>query len=109
MSVVLPETALYLPVKLILEALGFTVKGELCGCDVVAGRAGEPPLMVIAEPKLSFALELVLQAVDRLRAADQVYFAVVASRRGRDQDRRMHRLTPADRSVAMRSAWVVPS
>ncbi|WP_294392057.1 DUF2161 family putative PD-(D/E)XK-type phosphodiesterase [uncultured Sphingomonas sp.] len=88
----LAETALYGPVKSFLEAQGFAVKGEVCGCDVVAVRPGEPPVLVIAELKLSFTLELALQAVDRLRAADQVYLAVVASRRGRDQDKRVHRL-----------------
>ena len=30
------ETALYLPVKRFLENLGFTAKGEIGGCDVVA-------------------------------------------------------------------------
>lgn len=89
---VISETALYAPVKRFLEGHGFAVKGEVCGCDVVAVRDGEAPLLVIAELKLSFTLELVLQAVDRLRCADQVYLAVVASRRGRDQDGRVHRL-----------------
>ena len=88
----LSETALYEPVKRFLEEQGFEAKGEVCGCDVVAVRPGEPPLVVIAELKLSFTLELVLQAVDRLRSADQVYLAVVSSRRGRDQDRRVHGL-----------------
>lgn len=88
----LRETALYPAVKAFLEGQGFEVKGEICGCDVVAVRDSEPPLIVIAELKLSFTLELVLQAVDRLRAADQVYLAVTASRRGRDQDGRVHRL-----------------
>lgn len=88
----LAETALYGPVKRFLESLGFAVKGEVCGCDVVAVRAGEAPLVVIAELKLTFNLELLLQAVDRLRAADEVYLAVVASRRGRDRDARAHRL-----------------
>ncbi|MEG3085998.1 DUF2161 family putative PD-(D/E)XK-type phosphodiesterase [Sphingomonas sp. PB4P5] len=86
------ETSLYPPVKAFLEAQGFAVKGEICGCDIVARRGAEPPLVVIAELKLTFTLELVLQAVDRLRAADQVYLAVTASRRGRDQDKRVHRL-----------------
>lgn len=86
------ETALYPPVKAFLEANGFEVKGEVCGCDAVAVRAGEPPLLVVAELKLSFTLELVLQAVDRMRGADEVYLAVVASRSGRDQDRRVQRL-----------------
>ena len=41
------ETALYVPVKRFLEGLGFDVKGEICGCDLVALRADEPPLVVI--------------------------------------------------------------
>ena len=28
------ETALYAPVKRFLEAQGFSVKGEVCGCDL---------------------------------------------------------------------------
>ncbi|WP_211275837.1 DUF2161 family putative PD-(D/E)XK-type phosphodiesterase [Sphingomonas mucosissima] len=46
----------------------------------------------MAELKLSFTLELVLQAVDRLRCADLVYLAIVASRNGRDRDARVLRL-----------------
>ena len=38
-----PETTLYAPVKRYLERLGFTVKGEVCGCDLVALRGEEPP------------------------------------------------------------------
>ena len=87
-----PETSLYATVKAFLEAQGFRAKGEVCGCDIVAVRDGEPPLLVIAELKLAFTLELLLQAVDRLRAADEVWLAVRATRRGRDQDRRAHRL-----------------
>jgi hypothetical protein len=33
-----PETSLYRPVKRHLERLGYTVKGEVCGCDLVAIR-----------------------------------------------------------------------
>ncbi len=86
------ETALYPPVKRFLAARGFDVKGEVCGADLVATRLGEPPILVIAELKLSFTLELVLQAVDRLRAADAVWLAVQGSRRGRDRDGRVLRL-----------------
>jgi hypothetical protein len=86
------ETSLYQPVKAYLEARGFEVKGEIHGCDIVALRPGEPPLVVIAELKLSFTLELVLQAVDRLRVADEVWLAVIGTRRGRDQDPRVQRL-----------------
>lgn len=80
------ETTLYLPVKRFLERLGFEVKGEVCGCDVVALDQGVPTAVVIAELKLAFTLELVLQAVDRLPACDEVWLAVRASRRGRGRE-----------------------
>jgi hypothetical protein len=86
------ETSLYETVKTFLVRQGFAVKGEVCGCDIVAVRAGEPDMLVVTELKLAFSLELVLQGVERLRAADEVWLAVAASRRGRDQDRRAHRL-----------------
>ena len=76
----MPETALYGPVKRYLEALGFTVKGEVCGCDLVALRGDEPPMVVIGELKLAFSLDLVLQAVDRTAACDEVWLAVECSR-----------------------------
>ena len=88
----LVETALYPPLKAFLEAQEFSVKGEICSCDIVAVRGDEPPLLVIVEMKLSFTLELLLQAIDRMAAADAVWLAVIASRRGRDADRRVHRL-----------------
>ena len=59
------ETTLYQPVKGFLEAAGYTVKGEVGGCDLVGLSDGEPPLVVVCELKLSFNLELILQAVDR--------------------------------------------
>jgi hypothetical protein len=86
------ETSLYAPVKAYLTRHGFDVKGEVCGCDIVGLADGEPPVVVVTELKLSFSLELLLQASDRMRAADRVYVAVPATRRGRDQDRRVHRL-----------------
>ena len=46
------EAALYGPVKRFLEALGYEVKGEVRGCDLVARRGDEPP--VIVELKLRF-------------------------------------------------------
>ena len=86
------ETALYAPIKGFLECHGFEVKGEICGCDIVGLAPGEPPLVVVTELKLSFSLELLLQAVERTRSSDIVYVAVPATRRGRDRDRRVHRL-----------------
>lgn len=70
------ETDLYLPVKSFLEAQGFTVKGEVGRCDVVAVRGTEPP--VIVELKQSFSLKLLLQGIDRQAMSDAVYLAIPA-------------------------------
>lgn len=80
------ETALYLPVKRFLEELGFTVKGEIGGCDLVGLSAGDPPVVVIGELKLAFNLELILQAVDRASAADEVWIAAKMSIRGKGRE-----------------------
>jgi hypothetical protein len=88
------ETDLYAPVKRYLERLGFEVKGEVCGCDIVALKDGAPVAVVIAELKLTFTLDLVLQAVDRMALADEVWLAVSASKRGkgREGDKRVRKL-----------------
>ena len=80
------ETALYLPVKRFLEELGFTVKGEIGGCDLVGLSAGDPPVVVIGELKLAFNLELILQAVDRAPAGDEVWIAAKMSIRGKGRE-----------------------
>src|ERR1700748_738743 len=80
------ETALYLPVKRFLEKLGFTVKGEIGGCDLVALSDGEPPGGVIGGLELTFTLELILQAVDRAAAADEVWLAAKLSARGKGRE-----------------------
>jgi hypothetical protein len=88
------ETALYLPVKRFLEKLGFTVKGEIGGCDLVALSSDDPPIVVIGELKLAFNLELVLQAVDRAAASDEVWLAakMSANGKGRESDARYRNL-----------------
>ena len=80
------ETALYLPVKRFLEKLGFTVKGEIGGCDLVALSKDDPPIVVIGELKLAFNLELILQAVDRAAASDEVWLAARMSARGKGRE-----------------------
>lgn len=80
------ETDLYLPVKHYLESLGLIVKGEVKGCDLVGLSDGKPELVVIGELKRAFTLELVLQAVDRTAAADEIWLAVAASKRGRGRE-----------------------
>jgi hypothetical protein len=86
------ETALYPPVKRFLERLGFAVKGEIHGCDVVAIKGGAAPVVVICELKQRFNLELVLQGVDRTAACDEVWLAVRSATRGREHDPRVRKL-----------------
>jgi hypothetical protein len=73
------ETNLYLPVKRFLEAQGYTVKGEIKECDVVALRGDEPP--VIVELKKAFSLQLLLQGIDRQSVTDAVYLAIAPPKR----------------------------
>ncbi len=84
------ETSLYLPVKTFLETAGYTVKGEIGGCDLVGLSDDDPSVVVVCELKLSFNLELILQAVDRASVADEVWIAarVSAKGRGREADKR---------------------
>lgn len=68
------ETALYPPVKALLERQGYVVKGEVGAADVVAVRGDDPPIIV--ELKLRFSLGLFHQAIARLSVTDTVYVAV---------------------------------
>jgi len=67
------ESDLYAPIKQFLEGQGYEVKGEIGPCDIVAVRGDEEP--VIVELKEQLNLALLLQAVDRLNASEQVYIA----------------------------------
>jgi hypothetical protein len=62
------------------------VKGEIGGCDLLAISGDEAPVVVIGELKLSFNLELVLQAVDRASACDEVWLAARISARGKGRE-----------------------
>jgi hypothetical protein len=84
-----PEVALYAPVKALLEAQGYEVKGEVLACDVVGVRGDEPP--VIVELKRSFSLALVFQGVDRLALTETVYLAVGAWPKRQAEVRRLCR------------------
>ncbi|WP_062015503.1 DUF2161 domain-containing phosphodiesterase [Aureimonas sp. AU4] len=81
-----PETELYTPVKGFLEELGFAVKGEIGGCDLLGVREGDPPVLVVCELKQSFNLELVLQGVDRAAASDEIWLAARLSARGKGRE-----------------------
>ena len=80
------ETELYPPIKAFLETQGYAVKGEVDGCDVVAVRGDEPP--VIVEMKAVFSLALVFQGIARQSVSDDVYLAVppFQGRTGRRND-----------------------
>ncbi|MCR9135101.1 MAG: DUF2161 family putative PD-(D/E)XK-type phosphodiesterase [Alphaproteobacteria bacterium] len=68
------ETDLYAPVKRMLEAQGYEVKGEIGAADIVAVRDNEDPLVV--ELKTGFSLSLFHQAIERQALSDTVYVAV---------------------------------
>jgi hypothetical protein len=68
------EAALYPLVKAFLEWQGYVVRSEVRGCDLVARRGDEAP--VIVELKLRFTLPLLLQGIDRLALSPLVYLAV---------------------------------
>ena len=88
------ETDLYLPLKAFMEAAGYSVKGEVNGCDLVGVTETDPPVVVVCEMKLAFNLELVMQAVQRAAFCDEVWLAARASRtgRGREADARFRNL-----------------
>src|SRR5207245_11314801 len=60
--------------------------GEVGGCDLVGLSAANPPIVVIGELKLVFNLELILQAVDRAGACDEVWLAAKMSSRGKGRE-----------------------
>lgn len=72
------ENMLYPPVKAYFRELGYTVRGEVNGCDLVAMRDDQ---LIIVELKRTFNLDLVFQAMARQRLTDLVYVAVEAPRR----------------------------
>lgn len=71
------ETELYPPIKALLESQGYTVRGEVNGCDVAAVRDDE---LIVVELKTAFTLPLLLQGVERQRLTDAVYLAFEAPR-----------------------------
>ena len=70
------ESDLYAPVKAFFEQQGYEVKGEVLDCDLMAIKDKMPN--VIVELKLSFSLDLIFQAIERLKLCDDVYVAIPA-------------------------------
>ena len=67
------EAELYEPVRSFLKKRGYTVHGEVRGCDVVAQKQEE---LIVIELKRRFSLQLLMQAVERQEYADSVYVAL---------------------------------
>ena len=74
------ETDLYEPIKALLTDQGFTVRGEVKGCDIAAVK---DDILWIVEMKLSMNLTLVLQAMERQTATDWVFVAIPRPRKAR--------------------------
>ncbi len=73
------ESELYLPIKAFFENMGYTVKGEVKGCDLVAEKDGR---FVAVELKTSFNLKLVYQALERRKIAKEVYVCIPRPKNG---------------------------
>jgi hypothetical protein len=76
------ETDLYEPIRRLLDGQGFTVRGEVKGCDIAAVK-GEA--LWIVEMKLTANLKLVFQAMERQAATDWVFVAVPRPKKVRDK------------------------
>jgi hypothetical protein len=88
------ETDLYLPLKAFMEGAGYSVKGEVNGCDLVGVKDSDPPVLIVCEMKLTFNLELIMQGVNRAAICDEVWLAARSSKagKGREHDARFRNL-----------------
>lgn len=67
------ESDLYIALEKYLSQKGYQVKGEVCGCDLVALKGEE---LMIVELKKAFNVKLLYQAARRLSITENVYVAV---------------------------------
>lgn len=77
----LSEADLYPIAARYFSSLGFAVKGEVCGCDLVAVK---DDTIIVAELKKTFNIKLLYQSVRRLAITDQVY-AIIPKPKGRQK------------------------
>jgi len=75
------ETDLYEPIRDLLTTQGFTVRGEVKGCDIAAVK---DDMLWVVEMKLSANLTLIYQALDRQTATDWVFVAIPRPKKARD-------------------------
>lgn len=67
------ESDLFEPIQGFFQDLGYSVKGEIGNCDVMAIKGEE---ILVVELKKGITIGLLAQAVDRQRVGDLVYMAV---------------------------------
>ena len=77
------EATLYEPIKNLLTAQGFTVRGEVNYCDIAAVRGGE---LWLVEMKLSANLTLIYQAMERKKITSTVFIAIPRPRNSRSKN-----------------------
>ena len=82
------ETSLYRPVKVFLEGLGFVVKGEVGGWDLVALKGDDLPVVVICELKLTFNLSSSCKGSTGRPLATKFGWLLASRRAGRGGERR---------------------
>ena len=81
------ESDLYDPIRDYLVEQGYTVRGEVKDCDVVATQGDD---LIVVELKLRANLDLLVQGTERQRVADSVYVALPRPR-SRVRRGRQHR------------------
>ena len=75
------ESDMYEPIRNLLTQQGFTVRGEVKGCDIAAVR---DDILWVVEMKLSANITLIYQAMSRQTATDWVFIAIPRPRKARD-------------------------
>ena len=75
------EADLYNPIRALLADQGFTVRGEVKGCDIAATK---DDLLWVVEMKLSANLTLIYQALERQTATDWVFVAIPRPKKAND-------------------------
>jgi hypothetical protein len=72
-SRLIAETELYRPVCDFLQTQGYTVRGEVAHCDLVAVKGEE---LIVVELKRHLSVELLTQAIERQALTESVYVAI---------------------------------
>jgi len=76
------ESDMYEPIRRLLTTQGFTVRGEVKGCDIAAVK---DDALWLVEMKLTPNLKLIFQAMERQTASDWVFVAIPRPNNTRDK------------------------